>query len=91
MPRKPSSIYLIVEHPSSTVSPTPTMPATALQAWRLPLEDGEEPEDAAKRGYEQHPIGSTVVWVEDTKVEAKRVGLTLEDIDDIRLDQDEES
>lgn len=94
MPRKPSSVYIIVESPTSVHMAAPGGPIaglglTNLQAWRVPLNDGDTVEQAVERTYQQHPIGSTVVAIEDSKVTAYRVGLTLDEVDDPRLPQEE--
>src|ERR1051325_10775412 len=89
MPRKPSSVFFLVENPASTVQGVPSMPATQLQAWRLELGD-DEVEDVVKRHYADHQIGSRIYVVEDTKVTAYEVGLTLDEVDDARLGQDED-
>lgn len=88
-PRKPSSVFLIVEHPNSQVQQA-DMPPTGWQAWRLPLEGDDDVKSVAERFYARQPIGSRVWIVEDTKVEAFDVGLTLTPVDDPRLGQDEE-
>ena len=89
MPRKPSSIFLIAEHPTSTTQPA-GMPATTLQAWRLPLDDDTTPEQLVEQHLQAQPLGTKLYVVEDTKVEAYHVGLELREIDDPRLGQDEE-
>lgn len=88
MPRKPSSVYIIVENPTVQSTATPGMPTTGLQCWRIPLNDGDTVEQAVERCYQAHPIGSTVVAIEDTKVTAYRVGLTLDEVDDPRLPEE---
>lgn len=87
-PRKPSSVFLITEHPNTT-TPNPGMPATNLQAWRLPLQEDAIPETLLEQHLQtQHP-GTTIWIVEDTKATAYKVGLKLDEIEDARLNQDE--
>jgi hypothetical protein len=84
MPRKPSSIFLITEHPTTTTQP-PGMPPTQLQCWRIPLPDDTTPEQLIEQHLHAQPIGTTMYVVDDTKVTAYRAGLTLNEVDDPRL------
>jgi len=59
-----------------------------LVAYREPL-DGTTVDEIVAAHYGQHPVGSRIFVVEDTKVEAKDVGLKLSDVDDPRLDDEE--
>lgn len=87
MPRKPSSVFVIVDiHADTGGSFTGQMP---LQAYREPL-DGTTVEDIVEAHYSQHPVGSRIFVVEDTKVDAHQVRLQLEPIDDPRLDEEGE-
>jgi hypothetical protein len=88
VPRKPSSVFVIVEHPNATTA-TPGTPPTGLQAWRVELGD-RDPADVARDTYTAHPIGTVVYVVEDTKTAAYRVELTLDEIDDPRLPDPDE-
>jgi hypothetical protein len=85
MPRKPSSVFLIAEDPNSTVQHE-GMPPTQLRAWRLPLTDDTDAEQVAKAHYRTQPIGTRLFVVDDTKLDAYEVGLTLDPVDDPRLD-----
>jgi hypothetical protein len=79
MPRKPSSVFVIAQ--AATGGP--------IQAYREPLTDIEDVEAIVARHYMQHPVGTSIFVVEDTKADAYVVGLKLEPIDDARLSEDE--
>jgi hypothetical protein len=85
MPRKPSSVFVFAETSAGTGAAV-----VPLQAARVPLQDGEEPLEAAKRGLPSQPADTTIYVVEDTKVTGYRSAVTLEEIDDPRLGQDDE-
>lgn len=82
MPRKPSSVFVIVDQQGGSYN-------TPLTAYREPLE-GTTVEQIVEAHYGQHPVGSRIFVIEDTKVEAKDVGLRLTDVDDPRLDDEGE-
>ncbi len=86
MPRKPSSVFVIAATPSQATS-VAGLPPSQHTAWRIPLKDGEDPKAVAYRHYREHPIGTTIYVVEDTKVDAWQVGLTLDEVDDARLEE----
>lgn len=69
----------------------PGMSATNLQAWRLPLTDDDTPEQLAERQLEAQPLGTTLYLIEDTKATAYHVGLKLREIEDPRLNDEEEA
>lgn len=79
MPRKPSSVFVI----------TIPQQGSAGQVYREPLTDTETLEQIVARHYMQHPLGTDVFVVEDTKVDAYKIGLSLEPVDDPRLEQPE--
>jgi hypothetical protein len=76
MPRKPSSVFVITQ-PQGNTGPT--------QAYREPLTDIEDVDRIVARHYLQHPVGTQIFVVDDTKVDAYTINLTLEPIDDPRL------
>lgn len=78
-------MFLIAEDPNSTAQHE-GMPPTQLRAWRLPLTDDTDAEQVAKAHYQTQPIGTRLYVVDDTKVDAYDVGLTLNAVDDPRLD-----
>lgn len=82
MPRKPSSVFVLVATPSQVTG----QPGGQYTAWRVPLADGQQIEDVVKAHYTAQPVGSRLFVVEDTKVDAFEVGLTLETVEDPRLD-----
>jgi hypothetical protein len=90
MPRKPSSIFLIIEHPTLTNMPA-GMPTTQLQVWRLPLTDDVTQEQVIEQHLHAQSIGTVMYVVDDTKVTAYRAGLKLDEVDDARLDQGEDT
>lgn len=79
MPRKPSSVFVITQQAG---------PGGPVQAYREPLNDLQDVDQIVARHYMQHPVGTMVFVVEDTKVDAYMVGLKLDPIDDPRLDDD---
>ena len=81
MPRKPSSVFLITESPAPPGIPT----GGALSVRRVPLEDGQDAQAVAEQHLLQTPLGATVYFIEDTKVDAYTVHPTLEPVDDPRL------
>jgi hypothetical protein len=87
-PRKPSSVFLITEHPSLSTTP-PGMPPTTLQAWRLPLTDDTTIEQVVEQHLQAQPLGTTMWVIDDTKATAYKVGLKFDEIDDARLNQEE--
>jgi hypothetical protein len=84
MPRKPSSLFVLVEPAISQIGQNPT-PA---QAYRFRLDETTSTEDILEREYQRHPAGSRVFVVEDTKVDAYTVGVKLEPVDDPRLEEE---
>jgi hypothetical protein len=84
MPRKPSSIWVIVE-PANQGG---TM-VSGFSVQRIELLN-REPEVAAEQFLQSAPLGATVYFIEDTKVTAKRVRVALEDIDDPRIGHDQD-
>lgn len=84
MPRKPSSLFVLVEPPVAQLGQNPT----AAQAYRYRLDDSATAEQILEREYQRHPAGSTVYVVDDTKVDAYTVGLRLDPVDDPRLDEE---
>lgn len=89
MPRKPSSVFVIAATPNQTTS-VAGMPPSQHTTWRIPLEDGEKPEDVVRRHYREHPFGTTFYAVDDTKVEMWVISLELDQIDDARLKEEDE-
>lgn len=86
MPRKPSSLFVLVEPPVSLYGSNPP-PA---QAYRYRLDDNTTLEQIVEAEYHRHPAGSLIYVIEDTKVDAHRVGLHLDAVDDARLQDQEE-
>lgn len=87
MPRKPSSVFVVVEPPATQYGQMPT----AAQAFRYRLDDSTSLEKIIEAEYQRHPAGSVVYVVEDTKVDAYTVGLKLDQIDDPRLPDEEDN
>jgi hypothetical protein len=85
MPRKPSSIWVVVE-PANQGG---TM-VSGFQVKRIELM-GREPEQAAEQFLQTAQLGATVHFIEDTKVKSKRVCVRLEDIDDARIGHEDDA
>lgn len=83
MPRKPSSVFVIVDQIGQPNGP--------LTAYREPLDDLNDLDSIVEAHYQQHPAGARIFVVEDTKVDAKDVRVRLEDVDDPRLQDEEDS
>lgn len=81
MPRKPSSVFVIIQPQVSNGTGL-----IAAQAYRYVLRDGMSVEDVVAANFAQHPAGTRVFVVEDTKVDAYDVGVQLNGVDDPRLD-----
>lgn len=79
MPRKPSSVFVIVQ---------PSMSNGQATAYREPLDENNTVESILERHYQNHPVGSVVFVVEDTKVTGYTIGLELVELDDPRLDEE---
>jgi hypothetical protein len=84
MPRKPSSIWVIVE-PANQGG---TM-VSGFTVQRIELLN-REPEVAAEQFLQSAPLGATVHFIEDTKVNSYRVRVSLEEIDDARIGRDQD-
>jgi hypothetical protein len=84
MPRKPSSIWVIVE-PANQGG---TM-VSGFTVKRIELLN-REPEVAAEQFLQTAPLGATVHFIEDTKVKTFRVNVSLEEVDDARIGHDQD-
>jgi hypothetical protein len=85
MPRKPSSIWVIVE-PANQGG---TM-VSGFQVKRIELM-GREPEQAAEQFLQTAPLGATVHFIEDTKVKSYKVNVSLDEIDDARIGHEDDA
>jgi hypothetical protein len=83
LPRKPSSVFVIVAPQVGL----PGQPNLAAQAYRYPLGD-QSLEQVVQAHYAQHPAGTEIFVVDDTKVDGYTVGVQLNPIDDPRLQED---
>lgn len=85
MPRKPSSIFLIVEPKTDLGAAAPNL---GLKAYRLPLAEGDDADRVAAAYYAGEPAGTRFYLIDDTKADAREVRLELAAVEDPRLEQE---
>jgi hypothetical protein len=85
LPRKPSSVFVIVAPQPADDSAV----QTSAQAYRYRLDDNTSVDQVVERNFQSHPAGTRIFVVEDTKLDAYDVGVQLSPVDDPRLSEEE--
>lgn len=88
MPRKPTSVFVIVEPANAAVAAAQN---NGLRVWRVPYsEDASPAEMLAAATQTAWPAGTAFYLVDDARVTKHRVELQVADVDDPRLGVEED-